>query len=205
MSTDVTTLANQALGHLAHTKFLADYTADTSKVKLVLDKFYDTALARAFRDFDWPFAVFIDDLVATSNPNATEWAYAYEYPADAARITRIVSGVWPEPPSARVAYRIIGHTTADSGRRILTNQQDAQAEFVVPIDEPEAWPSDFAEAFALLWAGLSAPGITGGDQHKLGARALALYDMALRNAFLNHMNEERPPQPPESEFITSRY
>lgn len=196
-----TQIANMALAHLASTKFMSDYTTDTTKEKAVLDVFYDAALARIFRDFDWPFALRIATLTLVASNPTDEWYYSYRYPATAARVTRIISDVWPETEDARVAYRILSDGT---GRLIYTNKESAEAEYVVVETDTTKWPSDFVEAFALLWASLAAAGITAGDQFKRGATCLALYEASLNNTYFNTMNEEKPTQPAESKFITVR-
>lgn len=196
-----TSIAMMALYHLSQSKRITNIDSDTSKQAAVMRDFYRPALDRVFRDFDWPFALVVEDLDLVETQPSAEWAFSYRYPNDAQRLSRIVSGVWPETLESRVPYRILSD---GSGRLIYTNKEDAVAEYVSVQTDVTTWTPDFVEAFAFLWAALAAPAITGGDQFKLGMRALQLYEASLNNTYLNTMNEEKPVPQAESSFITAR-
>lgn len=205
MSSTKTDIYNMALAHLAITKTLTDINVDADPPihpsAKALGAFYNNARDTIFRAALWPFATVIDELVLVDTDPTPDWAYSYEYPPGAERLVRIVPDLKPETESTRIPFRVIG--TGASGKLVLTDRENAEAEFIQVVDEEE-WPADFVMAFALLLAFMAAPALTGGDKNKLGMRAYAGYRQAVIDAFAMAANEEAAVIDNGSSFIDAR-
>lgn len=196
---------NMALGHLAVTTTVASPTENTKERK-TLDRYYDIALEAVLRDRDWPFATryknpaLVTDFTAEDDAT-NEWGYAYRYPTDCLKVRRIMGNEGRTSPN-KIPFRIVSD---DNGRLIYTDQEDAKIEYTVRIADPVRFPPDFIIALSLRLAAYGAPGLTRGDQTKLGQRALELYIAEMGIAAANSMNEEQVDRnEPDSEFIRER-
>jgi len=112
-----TGICQRALRHLGWAKALTDVDTDDTKETNACLQFYEDAVRRCLRDWRWPFATKEATLVWQADNPTTEWAYAYQYPADCLRIRRIYSGTRPgkETHDTRVPYRVVyGKATADA-------------------------------------------------------------------------------------------
>jgi len=87
---------------------------------------------------------------------------------------------------------------------IWTDQQNAEIEYSIRAENPQFYPADFVLAFSYLLAFLIAPRVTGGDQFKLGERAIKMYTLEISAANADNHNEEQQEEAPESEFIRTR-
>lgn len=111
-----TEICELALSHLGWSKALTDVDTDDTKETNACLQFYEHAVKRVLRDWRWPFATKEATLVWQTDDPTTEWAYAYQYPADCLRIRRIYSGTRPgkETSDLRIPYRVVyGKATAD--------------------------------------------------------------------------------------------
>lgn len=190
-----------ALGHLGVLKEFVSVNTDRTKEAQACRIFYGQTVNEVLGDFPWSFATRIDDLILDSTDPDTEWRFQYEYPVDALRILQPFSGIRPESGATQVPYRII---TDGTDKFILTNLEDAPIEYVERVTDVARFPADFVQCLALKLAAYIAPTVTGGDQFKLGARALNLYAIQFSIATANSANQERASQPADSEFITVR-
>jgi hypothetical protein len=197
-------VCNMALAHLGVGKEIVDFDTDRTSEAAACRLFYDHAIDELFRDFAWPNAKKTVELQLVEEDPNVDWAYAYRYPDDAARIHRIPNGASRiETRDTRIAYQVGYDSTG--ARLIYTDEPDATLEYTMKLDDPTIFPSDVVSAFAFLLAGYIAPRVTGGDQFKLGERAIGLYNWSINKARANAANEElQGDQPAESEFISVR-
>ena len=195
-------ICNLALLHLGHTKTIASID-ERSEEANVLRRFFQITLDTALRDFQWGFATkyFALNLVE-ENPN-DEWLYSYRYPVDCSQARRIVSGNRNESPQDRIVFKI---GKDDAGLLIYTDQQEAILEYTIKLsdNEIEILPSDFVTAFSYKLAYFCAPSLTKGDPFKLGASCLDKYFYEISVAKTAALNETKPDQLPQSEFIRFR-
>lgn len=197
-------ICHMALGHLGVTKRLTSIN-DATEAARACALFYDPCRDEVMRAFPWPFATIkatltlVEDLTADST---AEWGYSYRYPTDCLRFLRIRSGYGRQETNAtQVRYRVIRDTT---GSLILTDQEDAIGEYVQQTTDPTDFAPDFVTAFSYRLAGAIAPAVTSGDPNRLGLRAFQLYDLAIRQAWANSLNEQSPDVNEQSGFLSAR-
>jgi|SRR3990167_3350264 len=194
-------ICNMALSHLAISKEIANLDADKSEEASACRRFYDTALDRVLRDFKWSFTTKIATLALIEESPNDEWGYSYRYPNDCLIVRRVLSGIRNDTRQSRAPYRI---GRDDGGLLIWTDQQNAEIEYSIRAENPQFYPADFVLAFSYLLAFLIAPRVTGGDQFKLGERAIKMYTLEISAANADNHNEEQQEEAPESEFIRTR-
>jgi len=213
VATSETQIANMALAHLANGGQIAALT-EKSKEARACTLFYEQCRDEVLGAFPWPFATRIEALALVATDPTDEYGYSYRYPVNALSVWRIPSGVdrvgvrscspldWRGAfPRVPIPYRIISDA---AGKLIYTDQPDASIEYTVRITNVTQFSADFTAALALKLAGDIAPMVTGGDQFKLGERAIIRYQTAVAQAQARAANEERQDPPPDSEFITVR-
>ena len=196
-----TEIFNMALSHLAVGKDVSNLETEQSEEARVGRRFYDTALRSTLADFNWPFATKIAALALIEEEPNSEWAFSYRYPSDCLNIRRVLSGIRNDNRQSRAPYKLAGD---DTGTIIFTDEEDAQIEYTRYIDNPLIYSADFTLAFSYYLAALAAPRLTGGDQFKLGEKALRMYAGELRRAEARAGNEEQVEEAPESEFVRAR-
>jgi hypothetical protein len=183
-----TTVVNMALSHLGISTQIADVDTETSKEAKVARIFFDTVRDATLSDAEWPWARKTADLsLIESNPN-DEWLYSYAYPSDCVKAIKIPSGYEPDTNSTKIKYEINGDATY--GSVIYTNAESAQLKYVYRHTDIDHWPSDFVLSVAYHLAFYMAPQLTAGDQHKLGERAMKLYQIQLGKAKKKAFNDE---------------
>lgn len=203
-------ICNLALGHLKITHQIANLTTDQSPEAVACRTFYNIVKQQMLEDFKWPFATKQAALaLIEGNPFAydssgnSEWAYAYEYPADAVNFVRILSGLRNESRLDRVPFRIFNNPI-DQAKMILTDMECAFGEWTTNVLPEDMFSAAYAMALSLILAHMIAPMVTGGDPFKLGDRAMKLYGERLIKAQGNALNEEQIDIEPESEFVQAR-
>ena len=194
-------IVNIALSHLSIGKTVAVLETEKTEEAVTARLFYVLALEATLREFPWPFATRIIALALVAEEPNDEWAFSYRYPTDCLEIRRILSGMRNDTRQSRTPYRILSD---EQGSLVYTDYENAEIEYTVRDISPQFYPPDFVMAFSLYLAHLMAPRLTGGDQFKLGARALGLYDLEISRAVKNAFNEQQIEEPPESEFIRDR-
>lgn len=194
-------ICNMALSHLGLSKEIANFDTEKSEEAGACRRYYDEALYRTLRDFYWPFATKIASLALVEVDPNTEWAYSYRYPIDCVDVHRILSGDRNDTRQSRVPFKIAQDA---AGLLIFTDTTDAEIEYTIKAENPLYYPSDFVMFFSFYLAFLIAPRVTGGDQFKLGDRALKLYVGELMMAKKKALNEGQIDEEPDSEFIRER-
>ncbi len=196
-----TEIANLAIAHLGVGNRIESLDSDDSEEARVCRIFYDVNLEEILRDYHWPFATRIETLAQVEEDPNDEWGFSYRKPANCVRLKRLLSGSRNDNRQSEVKYRIIGD---DDGDLILTDIDDAQCEYTVLVSNPNFWPADFCQAVAAKLATLIAPTVCGADPFKRGTYAMGLFNYYVTKAGANAANEERPDEPPPSEFQVAR-
>lgn len=200
-----TEICNLALKHLGVGKAIANLTEQSTEARLA-NSFYVTVRDATLRDFNWPFATknsapgLVTEIGDALHPT-DEWQYAYRYPSDCINMRRIESGIRNETNDQRIPYKI---SRDDSGRLLLTDQQNAKIEYTVKITSEEEFTADFVLAFSFHLALMMAPGLTGGDPYKVGERCERMYNFLMTKAQAQAANEEQPEALPEAGYIQAR-
>lgn len=196
-----TEICNMAISHLGIGKEIANVDTEQSEEASACRRFYESAKKATLADHTWAFASKEAVLGLITASPTDEWDFSYRYPVDCVDMRRIKSGLRTDTSKSRVPYKILKD---DSGLVIYTDQEDAEVEYTVNIEDPEFFSAEFSLALSFSLAGYIAPRLTGGDPFKMKEEMLGQYALELGRAKKKAMNEETPDQKPESEFITTR-
>lgn len=196
-----TDIANMALGHLGHSKPIANIDTDRSAEGNAVRTFFDISLKETLRDFAWPVASKYRDLdLVEENPN-TEWGYSYRYPSDCVTFKKIISGKRQDTTDSKIEYEIGGD---DQGSLIFTDQPEAVGKYTKFMDNTALFPVDLVMALSFRLAAHIAPSVTGGDPYKMGSSAMTNYLFYISRAQATALNEEQPGKQNEAESIRGR-
>lgn len=194
-------ICNMALAALGVADQIANLDTERSAEARACRLFYEETVKETLRDQAWPFATKIVTLALVAMDPNTEWKYSYRYPTDCEMFRRILSGQRNDTRDSRVPNRIIAD---DEGQVILTDEQNAQAEYTFLASDPQRYPPDFAAAVSYLLAVRIAPMVTAGDPFGLQQKNITLYIQAIAKAKSNAANEEQPEVEPDPETIRCR-
>lgn len=203
MAASETEIANLALSHLGVGTRIAVLATERSQEANACRQFFDICRDAMLRDFSWPFATKIVDLVQVEEDPNVEWAYSYRYPSDCLKLVRILSGVRNDTRQTRVPTKIVQDDDT-TGKIILCDLIDAQAEYTYCPTQIERWPADFVMALSFRLASYIAPMITGADPFKLRPQAMQFYEFEVGKAKANSANEEQVEDLPDTELINAR-
>lgn len=208
-------ICNMALRHIASTGGqIANLATERSKEAQACRLFYPQVRDEVLRDFPWPFATRITPLALVEEDPTSEWLFAYRYPANCASFRRLLTpsslamSFFNAPVvrypmrNARLRFRI---SRDDVGKLIYSNEDAPYGEWTEQLDNPEDYSADFVAAVSWKLAAYIAPSVAGGDQFKLGDRALQVYMSMIARAKQNAANEENQElEPGGSELEDSR-
>lgn len=196
-----TEIANMALGFIGIGLTISNLDSESSAEARACRRYYDTARDMCLRRYPWQFATTILALGLIEEDPNEEWGYSYQVPSDCVKFIRIIPVQRNETRQSRVPFKL---AYGVSGTVVFSDLVDAEAEYVVRVDDPSRYPAEFSIAMAYVLASLIAPSLTRGDPFKLGDLALQKGDMYMRAAQTNSANEEQPDDLPDSEFIRAR-
>jgi len=112
---------------------------------------YEVTRQQLLRMAPWSFAIRRLSVASLTAPIYGPWDYAYQVPDQCIQVLD-VNDVDPwtsqEPPFAM------------EGNTILSNDDECKVRYIVDADDPNDYPPDFVEAFALLLAGRMAGSLT---------------------------------------------
>lgn len=195
-------IVNITLSHLAVGKEVANLETEKSEEAAAARRVYEMAKDFCLREVYWPFATKITALALIEEEPNTEWGYSYRYPTDCLRVRRVLSGLRNDTRQSKVTYKIAQDS---AGLLLFTDSENAQIEYTIRADNPQLYPADFVMALSYYLAWMMAPRLTGGDQFKLGEKALKMYDVFIKKAAANAFNEEQAEEEVESEFERERW
>lgn len=197
----VVEIANLALSHIGVGKEIANIDTEKSEEAAAMRRYYTPARDEVLREYSWPFATQFVSLGLVAEDPTDEWNFSYRYPSDCIYFRRILSGVRNDTRQSRVPHKIARDV---SGLLILTDQENAKAEYTIREEDPQRFPADFVMALSYRLAAYVARRLSGGDPFKLGEFSLRLYQISLSKAQSTAENEGQIDEPPESEFIRTR-
>lgn len=193
-------ICNMAIRNLGVSSQIADLTNERSKEAQACRLFYPQVLDEVLRDAPWPFATRVTLLAQVAEEPTSEWLFSYRYPANCLTIRRIL----PESQlrvsmfnATEIRYpalfpRIDFRIARDDDGLLVYSQTDAPyAEWTERVEDPTQYPPDFTSALAWKLSFYIAPSVAGGDQFKLGDRALGIYVAQIARAKQNAGNESQ--------------
>lgn len=190
---------NFALAHVGVTPSITDTTERSAEAN-ICNLFYPQVVREMYEEWPWPHSMKTGTLALSKKDPNSEWAFAYGYPTDAMRVIRILSGVQPETNDSQIAFKVYGE---GPGRRIYTNQDSAEAEWVFLEDQEDKWPAGFAMAVSHRLAVKIAPKLTS-NPTGLSQLLQQQYNLSVTVGRVSAGNEGNPGLPAESEFIRGR-
>lgn len=195
MASDVE-ICNMALGSIGVSHEISDLNEGSDEADQC-NRFYEITRDALLRSYPWGFAKrFFTLQLVEENPN-DDWAYSYRYPNTCLRVRRFVIG--DRSKRLRIPYTI-AHD--DTGKLIYCDVADAVIEMTARITNAEIFDAVFAEALAYRLGSRIAIPLSRDPKER--QNALALYQMAISEAFGNDNAEETQDEPRDAESILAR-
>lgn len=198
-------IANQALSNIGVTKVIAaldDQCLEAQQCAIWYPQVRDKLLRRGA----WPFATSRVALAVVAGVAPTDWEYAYAAPNPCFAIHFVtLPGIRNPRADQRIPYRVEAHVDAGVvvGKLILCDEEDAELCYTVPVEDPEVFDEDFADALA--W-GLSARLARALKKDlSLASDCDKKYEIEARTALAAAGNEGQDDPAPISSFESSRF
>ena len=199
-STSLIDICNISLSHIGQGIEIASLQEE-SEAAAALNRYYEQTRNIVFGEFAWPFARTYSYLtLLEDNPNE-EWRYAYLYPQECIKISRVLSGIRNDTEHTRIPYIVSSYLT---NKTIMTDKEEASVEYTRLITDTSRYPAEFIMALSFMLAHMIAPRITRGNHRTLSSYALSSYNTMIIRAKTIAMVEERPDKRHESTFVQSR-
>lgn len=158
MQYDKVKIFNLALNVLLLSRQIINVDTDKSNEAVILRSNYDIAFNATLEDLDLDsISSQITLELSQKNPNHL-WGYAYKYPSDCAFLRRIQSCAEIDDRYTHIPKRV---AMIGSQKVILTNQEDAVAEYISNVVSIASLSATAGLCVAHRLAALSAPLITG--------------------------------------------
>jgi len=146
---DETSIANLALAKLGIDPIMA--LTDASKPAQYCKRFYEETRDEVLSAHRWNFAMKRATLNRLATAPASEWAFAYQLPADCLRILQLNGYEQAEQ---------VG-TFSVEGRALFTDHDTAAVRYIGRVEDAAAWPPLFIDALATKLAAKIAAPLTG--------------------------------------------
>lgn len=200
-----TDIGNLALRRLGISETMVDVDTDTSTrakaVRAVLDLCIEVLIA----SYRWPMSELMEDLDlvdgTTSDPYNDDWTFAYRYDTTWMKFIRVVGedgGDRNPTQTSMIPWRMLSDT---SGKLILTDLEDADAEVLV-LPEEGMYPGLFVEALSIKVAMLAGPSLEGDTRRPVSLEKE--FEQALELAKVAAANEAGYELPPDTPAIQAR-
>ena len=174
-STTICNLALQKIGDQSITS-LDDNTLEARSCKL----HYPVVLAECLMLNTWNFATILANLTRLTEAPVFDWSYAYQLPADFARITKFNSF----DTNDRIAnYEINGNT-------LLTDEDHASIAYISTSPDPSTFTPSFVSILSLRLASALAKPLAGSMDLK--SQLLQEFERAVAEAGRTDANSTRP-------------
>jgi hypothetical protein len=159
-----TDIGNLALRRLGISATMTDVDTDTSTQAKAIRAVLDLSIQSLISEYHWPMAERMEDLGLVDgdadDPYNDDFCFAYRYSTTWMKFIRVVDpdGGDRNPTQASwIPFKVISDT---SGRLILTDLEDAEAEVLV-LPEEGFFPAKFVEALSIKTAMLAGPSLEG--------------------------------------------
>src|SRR5438046_2758921 len=88
-----TEIANMAISLIGIAKEIANLDSENSAEAKACRRFFANVRDTVLGDFPWPFATKFATLSLVQTDPNDDWGFSYNYPSDALKIRRILSGI----------------------------------------------------------------------------------------------------------------
>lgn len=204
--TDIINLALRRIGN----EQITDIAENSQPARVARGVYYlmrDAVLSA----FPWNFALRRGvQLAAVAGEGTDDYLYAYTYPPEALNIWHLYNAsstagpdVWPGVREllAKTEEWLVGVSSTGS-KIILTNIEQAKADFTQQITDPSLYDSLFIDAFAYRLAAEMAPALS--TDKTIQANNLQLYKEALALAMGKQAAERKKEPDRHSRYILAR-
>lgn len=198
MAASVISICNMALARIGVSSFISALNEPSNEAR-ACNLFYEQMRDYALRDFSWNFANKRVALADAGTP-PTNWAFKYGYPSDCLKARAIVvPGMAVPRNDQRIPYEL-GY---DNGQRVIyTNQEQAELQYTVRVEDPIVFDPMFASALAYLLASEIAMPLS--VQPAIAKQARDAYALVSSSAAASSLSEGTEAPAPDSEFISIR-
>lgn len=145
-STDV---CNLALSYLGNTREISSMSEQSTEA-ILCQRFYNIARESLLKMFPWNFAVKQNSLTLVEDETDNTYAYVYENPNDCLRVLKVMAA--NDGGAVVNDYNVVYGHPGIAVRRIVSDVADAKISYIADIQDTEAMPSEFIDAFALTLA-----------------------------------------------------
>lgn len=187
-------ICNMALSRIGVSMPIASLS-ESSTAARVCALWYEPVRDRLLASAPWPFATKQADLQDIGGP-PEEWLYRYRYPNDCLAILRISDLT----VNGRQPFIVVTDIDNDA-MAILTDAENAIAEYITRVETVTMFPVDFADA--LTWAIAAEIAMPLAVKADLAQAAAKAAQAALDNALTRSFNESYTERA-ESQFIDAR-
>ena len=150
-------ICNLALSHLG--KGAIASLAESSEAARACNLHYEIIRDKSLEDFPWRFAQRQVNLSLRSGITVVGWVYVYAYPANCLSVNKVYTPATYTEPEPQP----FDEFNPDGTKSIVTNLQDAYAEFTARITDPVLFSSLFVTAMSFHLASDIAVKLTGND------------------------------------------
>lgn len=199
-------IANQALSNIGVTKAITSLE-DSSLEAQQCAIWYPQVRDKLLRRGPWPFATSRVQLAVVAGVTRDDWEYVYAAPNPCLAIHFVtLPGIRNPRPDQRIPHRVEARTDDDGkviGKLILCDQEDAELCYTVPVEDPEVFDEDFADALAWGLAARLARSLK--KDLSLANDCLKQAEIETRTALAAAGNEGISDPEPISSFESSRF
>lgn len=156
-------ICNIALANIGQGE-LTDVSTDTGPEADACRKYYHIARKDVLREHQWAFANVQETLTSTSSVDSDdypEWMYFYTYPSTALNIWCVFNEATIQEKWEQEFEKVYNPTL--NHHIILTNQEDAFAEYTYNLTDVTIFDSKFVMAFTYRLAAMIAKSVVGDD------------------------------------------
>ena len=200
---------NMALGHISVGP-VSDIN-ESSRQADACNTYWSAVIRTTLRENKWRFCCAQVTMAQSANYTPINWTYAYAYPANCIRLWRVFNQyttLWL-PWGWNNACRHLGekfeelYDPTNNQRVVVTNCQQAIAEYNVPVDDTTLFDPSFVRVASLGLAASICPLLLN-DDVKTDA-IIKLYNLALSDAQRHNAGEENTEKNFEhSDFLDAR-
>ena len=156
-------IANMTLAHLGMSEVAnLESSSNDPKIKAI-NRFWEPVRDDVFSELDWSFATVTENLTQIDDYYAPEWSYGYEYTTlNVATFWYVFDqGTWNTKEEQKYEVK---YDPNQGDKVILTNLDDAIAEYTYIVTDPTLWSHKFIMAFTYRLASVLALPLLNDDE-----------------------------------------
>lgn len=215
MASTAIEISNRALGRIGIDQLIESFDDPNNRAR-ECRLHYEPCRDEVLQDFPWNFAQRCVALALAADVAIPGWAYAYRYPAECLKVSRVTgaegqrAGRWMGADICnydalfpyKAPFQVMSDPTIDGKRIILTDVPLAYAWFTTPVTDPSQFPPLFRSALA--WRMAMELALAMRAATALYNNAAQQYGWAVSQAQVGSLAEETPDRYPDSPSVSAR-